>query len=151
MLGHNACNPPVHFLAICYHRLAVGWGDDFFKSEWKLTGQIDGNGSTLTLDAGNRIAIEASSTAFPPTNQFAFQVSARPLDVNGQIMPSMASPGWFEPVGYSSGFTGGSLANTFVIEAIPYSPAQRWTISIPLQSAAHGNAANNTLRIYVPR
>ncbi len=133
------------------NELVAGWGDRFDRSGWSYVGQIDAHRPTRTFNAGNRIAIEASSVAYPPTHQCRFTVHAQPMEADGRPQASVATAEWFKPVEYSSGPTGAGGPNVFVLQATSPAPRQRWTVSIPPQQAAHGNAAYSTLRIYVPR
>lgn len=113
--------------------------------------KTDSGQPITTVDTGNRIAVKASSIAFPPTNQFRFWVKAIPLNEDGTPQTSASAPGgWAEPVEYSS-ITGSGVTRTFVYEATSNAPKHRWLVSIPPQQATHGNAASNQLDIYVPR
>ncbi|WP_137392519.1 hypothetical protein [Rhodoligotrophos defluvii] len=131
--------------------LAAGWGESFDKSRWEPVGRIDDYSSSLTVNAGERIAVEASSMAYPPTNQFWFSVYATPMGQDGNPLPSLASPSWFKEVWYSSGFTGAGSPNRFVIEASAPGPSHQWTITLPPQQGAHDNAMYNTLKVYKER
>ncbi|HEY1580458.1 MAG TPA: RHS repeat-associated core domain-containing protein [Terracidiphilus sp.] len=127
-------------------------GNTFDSSLWCLIGTVGENDDALTFNAGTKIAIEASSVAGPvATNQFRFTVIASPLSADGTLQPSMATPQWSEPVNYSSGFTGNSAPNQFVIRANPIpAPLVRWAISLPPQEETHDNSDFKTLNIYKP-
>ena len=97
------------------------------------------------------IGLETSSVAFPPTNQFWISVLAVPLNPDGSEQTTVSTRQWTAPVSYSSGFTGASK-NQLVIQADqPVGSLYRWTVSIPPQQAAHGNASSNVVYIYAPR
>lgn len=130
--------------------LESGWGTPLDYSEWQRVRGLDGTG-TLVINAHDRIAVEASSVAYPPTNQFWFNVLTRPLDASGAPEAFISTAEWPKPVYYSSGPTGAGRPNAFVLRATPAAPQHRWTISIPPQQAAHGNVVHNRLEIYVPR
>jgi len=122
----------------------------FDPSRWCFDGTVDDQNDTLTFIAGNQIAIEASSVSGPlPTNQFFFTATARPLNADGTPQSVLADPDWFKGIEYSSGFTGGSTPNRFVIQTNPI-PDQlaQWKISIPPQEETNDNANYNTLQIY---
>lgn len=121
----------------------------FDRREWRSVGDADSDHDVI-VDAGDQIAIETSSSAGPlPTNQFYFTVAAQPIETDGRPQPSLSTPEWTRPVEYSSGATGGGSPNQFVIEASPPGGMQRWTIKIPPQESAHGNADYNRVRVYV--
>jgi hypothetical protein len=128
--------------------LVKGWGDSIDRTQWNFVQLLDESQSTFTFESGDRISIEASSLAYPPTNQFYFTVHAQPLNADGSPQESIGTADWFAPVEYSSGFTGAGSPNQFVIQARSSAPKQRWTITIPPQQAAHDNALYNTLRVY---
>jgi hypothetical protein len=114
-------------------------------------GLLDARNSSRTFDAGNKVAIEFSSIAFPPTNQFGISVLATPLNADGTYQSTLAAPEWYTLVPYSSGPTGGGGKSQLVIQAnAPSSPLFRWTVSIPPQQSAHGNALSNMAEIFVP-
>ena len=72
--------------------LKVGWGDtNFYPSQWDLVQQIT-TGYPMTFVAGNTIAIEASSLAYPPTNQFRWAAAAQPLNADGTPHASLSTP-----------------------------------------------------------
>lgn len=128
--------------------MTVGWGDsNFYPSQWDRVQEITGE-DTVTFVAGNSIVIEASSLAYPPTNQFRWRATAEPLNDDGTPQVSVGMPDWSYPVEYSSGPTGGGAHNHFVLEATSPAPKQRWTISIPAQEDTHGNYLDDRLIIY---
>lgn len=103
------------------------------------------------IDGGSRLAVKASSMAFPPTSQFRFWVKAIPLNEDGSPQTSASSPGgWAEAVDYSAA-TGSGVSKTFIYEAASAAPRHRWLVSIPPQQAAHGNTSAPVLEIFVPR
>jgi hypothetical protein len=112
-------------------------------------GEVD-PGHAVTVDAGDQIALETSSSAGPlPTNQFYFTVTAQPIEADGTPQASLSTPEWARPVEYSSGPTGSGVPNQLVIHANPPGGMQRWTIKIPPQQNAHDNSDDNAVRVYV--
>lgn len=121
----------------------------FDRREWRSVGEVDPD-HAVTIDAGDQIALETSSSAGPlPTNQFYFTVTAQPIEADGTPQASLSTSEWSRPVEYKSGFTGGAGANQFVIQASPPGSMQRWTIRIPPQQNAHDNADYNMVHVYV--
>jgi hypothetical protein len=143
---------PGVFLPVGKNNFAtVGWGDStFYPSQWDIVRQISG-GDHVTFVAGNTISIEASSLAYPTTNQFRWTATAEPLNDDGTPQVSVGMPGWSNPVEYSSGLTGGSIPNHFVLQATSPAPKQRWTVSIPPQEDAHGNYLDDLITVYTPK
>ena len=125
-------------------------GNSFDRSKWDPLKRLEGT-SSFTFNAGDRIAVETSSVAFPPTNMFRFDVSALGLNADGTAQVEMASPAWYQ-TDHSSGFTGSMLSpNQFVFEAGAHtSTLFRWTVSIPPQQQAHDNFSYNAVTIYTP-
>src|SRR6202043_2167167 len=111
----------------------------FDRRQWRSVGEADADHS-VTVDAGDQIAVETSGSAGPlPTNQFYFTVHAQPIDAGGTPQPSLSTPDWTRPTEYGSGPIGGGGTNQFVIQANPPGTAmRRWTIKIPPQESAHG-------------
>jgi hypothetical protein len=131
--------------------LKVGWRDtNFYPSQWDLLQQIT-SGDPMTFIAGNTIALEASSLAYPPTNQFRWTAVAQPLNDDGTPQASLSTPNWGDAIEYSSGPTGSGTPAHFVIQAISPAPKQRWTISIPGQEDTYGNYFDDRINIYTPR
>jgi len=121
----------------------------FDRREWRSVGEADSD-HAITVDAGDQIALETSSSAGPlPTNQFYFTVTAQPIDADGTPQPSLSTPEWARPVEYGSGPTGGGNPHQLVIQANPPGGMQRWTIKIPPQQSTHDNSDYNTVRVYV--
>jgi hypothetical protein len=122
----------------------------FDRREWRSVGEADSD-HAITVDAGDQIALETSSSAGPlSTNQFYFTVGAQPIENDGTPQTSLSTQEWTRPVEYGSGSTGGANPNQFVIQANPPDPTmRRWTIKIPPQEDAHGNFDFNTVRVYV--
>ena len=85
--------------------------------------------------SGSQIAVEMSSDASLPVVQFYFTARATPLNADGTIQPSIATPEWYDPVEYSA-FTGTSVTPRRVLEAAPGASIYEWTITIPGQEAA---------------
>jgi RHS repeat-associated protein len=125
-------------------------GNSFNRSQWE---RIPGWASEepLTFVAGDTIAVETWSltATTAPTNQFRFLVNAFPLnsDATSQNPSSWIS---FEPVEYSSGFTGGGEHfNQIVIRATTgAAPLNLWSISIPPQQDSSTNADFPTVIAY---
>jgi hypothetical protein len=129
------------------HSLRRGWGDPRPDlRDWELVGSVS-EGSALSFPSlADRILIEASSLAYPPTNQFSFTVDAQPL-----FGRSLAPPEWYEKVWHASGPTGAGTPNYFEFQANPPGNMTKWTVAIPSQQPAHGNALHNTINVYVPK
>jgi hypothetical protein len=126
-------------------------GGTLDPSQWRRVGDVDSRRSTLVFDAGDRVAVAASAIAGPlPTYQFRWTSRAEGLDQNGDIQAAVATREWFSTVEHSSGFTGWGKPNVFILRAGSESPGHRWTITIPPQETAHGNAAHPTLTVYIP-
>jgi hypothetical protein len=127
----------------------------FDKTKWTYVGQVsDASGlDSLTVDAGNTIAVETSSLAGPlPTNHFWFDISALPLNSDGTLQNYAAPVGWSNPSSYSSGFTGNpAIPNVTVFQSTTSSMQNRWTISVPYQPESHDNSMYDTVRVYVPK
>src|SRR5690348_10768311 len=63
-----------------------------------VVGEVD-PGHAVTVDAGDQIALETSSSAGPlPTNQFYFTVTAQPIEADGTPQASLSTPEWARPV-----------------------------------------------------
>jgi RHS repeat-associated protein len=133
-----------------------GRRQSFDKSQWDFVGM----GDDFRFYAGNIIGVEASSLAFPPTNQFWFTVLAWPTTANGTPEPVMtAPPPWYDPnsgptspVWYASGLTGSAISgNQFVIHTSVPNPKNLWTLKIPDQQDAHANAISELLQAYTPK
>jgi len=131
-------------------------GTEFDKDNWMYFGEIQGSGNEIALVAGHQIALESSSISTFPTNQFWIGVSAYPIDSVGRVIPQLSLPGGAPSISMSSGFTGSIFSpNQFVIQSpsplYASSKSFRWTVRIPQQAAAHGNAGYNTVRIFTRR
>ena len=133
------------------HRMVRGYARPDLR-DWEHMEEV-GAGESATIKTGDRILIAASSSAFPPTNQFWYSVEAVPLRANGTPETSIATPDWSRAGQYSSGLTGTGYSNYFEFEATSTSAANswRWTVAIPPQQAAHDNTMHNRLQVYVPR
>lgn len=126
-------------------------GNSFDRSSWAYLERLDEQKNVQSFTTGDTIGIEASSVAFPPTNQFRIAVLAIPLNPDGSPQTAASTPQWTAPVSYSSGFTG-AFKNQLVIQADPpIGSLYRWTVSIPPQQSAHDNASSNLIQIYAPR
>lgn len=126
-------------------------GNSFDRSSWSRLDFVDEQRSAKSVSAGDTIGIEASSVAVPPTNQFRITVLAIPPNADGSPETTASTQQWTAPVSYSSGFTG-MFKSQLVIQADPpIGSLYRWTVSIPPQEAAHGNASSNLVEIYAPR
>ncbi len=128
-------------------------GNEFDQDNWKLSDVVAGNGNEVSLIAGHQIALESSSVAFPPTNQFWITVSAFPVDSAGKPISRLTSPGSSPVLSFSSGFTGNPASpNQMVIQSQRFGLERiNWRVRIPLQQSAHDNAMHNTVRIFTRR
>lgn len=129
----------------------------FDRKQWRQKGKVDERFSSFSfITSSDTIAIEASSVASPPTNQFGFTVFVTPLNDDESPQASLATRGWFGPVEYSSGFTGVSykmITGQRVIRAnVPGAAKFKWTITLPQQASGHDNVApnSNVLEVFSP-
>jgi hypothetical protein len=123
--------------------------------QWQAVGMANDDDSA-TVITGSKIMIGAGSDALLPTMQFLINVTATPLDADGNVQPSLTAEGskWSYPVQYSSGFTGqGATENNFAFQANPISPATtqwRWKVEIPPQEDTNGNYSTRWVKVYAP-
>jgi hypothetical protein len=123
----------------------------FNPAEWEWVGGVSYR-SPLTFVDGNRIAVQAMSSAgLLWTNQFQWTANAEGLEADGTRQTAVSTEEWLNPVPYSAGLTGGGKPNAFVLKARFEAPQYRWTVAIPPQESAHGNAGPPTLIVYKPR
>ncbi|WXG59134.1 MAG: hypothetical protein ROD09_12305 [Candidatus Sedimenticola sp. (ex Thyasira tokunagai)] len=125
------------------------------KNKWDPVGttSLSSDGSSLTVDAGDKIAIELSSQAFPPTEKFYAEISARPIDGSGNYTGVHATQEWFEPIKYfgqTGQLLGVPVTTTFVLDAI-VPGSYRWHINVPPQASTHDNSAWQEVNVYVPK
>jgi hypothetical protein len=131
------------------HRNNQTIASNFDRRDWRSVGEADSD-HAITVDAGDQIALETSSSAGPlPTNHFYFTVTAQPIDADGTLQPSLSTAEWARPVEYGSGPTGAGIPHQLVIQAKPPGGMQRWTIKIPPQQSTHDNSDYNAVRVYV--
>ncbi len=124
-------------------------GDHFDRTQWHSSGDTDSGSGSVTITSGSKIAIESSSDAFPPTNQFRILVTAIPLDNDGNPQESIASPEWFDAQEYSSGLTGSNVSPVKIIQAAPGAQKYKWIVTIPPQEDANGNFSYTKVKVYV--
>ena len=130
----------------------------FDRERWDSLGKVDERSNSITfITSSDTIAVEASSIASPPTNQFRFSVFVAPLDDNDSPQDSLATTRWFEPTQHSSGFTGVSykmIKGQRVIQAnAPGGKKYKWTIVLPEQASGHDNVVSNSnmLEVFKPK
>ena len=122
----------------------------FDRSRWTARRSLYRENSSYTFVAGDRIAIEASSFAFPPTYQLYFTVLAAGLNTDGTIQSFLSTAYWARTANYSV-LTVGNLIPQRVFEAGTHSPSVQWTVSIPFAIGdPHDNRANPMLTIFTP-
>ncbi len=129
----------------------------FDRKQWNWIKNVDERSNTASfITTSDAIAVEASSISHPLTNQFYFKVFVIPLNEDKSTQASVATHRWFEPVEYSSGFTGLSYklsTGQRVIQAnSPGAKKFKWTIVLPPQESSHGNVVSNSnmLEVFTP-
>lgn len=120
------------------------------KSKWGISAEIT-PGNEISVDSKQGIIVQPRSTAWPPTFQFGFKVTQRPLAESGEFESIIAPTKWFVPEFYSSGFTGSPEEGGILFTTPVSSPGgSRWFIEYPSQESSHDNVSNSSIIIYTP-
>ncbi|WP_126767268.1 RHS repeat-associated core domain-containing protein [Aliidiomarina iranensis] len=124
----------------------------FDHDEWELVGQVDSG--TQSINSKQEILLEFQSDAFPATERWFSEVSARPLNLDGSVMNVIAPEEWFQPVGYTvqTGQVGTFIGPRYILRAnLPNPGGYQWTIRIPPQASSHGNSSWRRINVYQRR
>ena len=130
------------------HKYITTSSEEFNKDEWEQTGgNYLNKNKVITVDA-TKIAVELSSTAFPPTYQQRVSITAYPLDESGNTYPMMAKPGYFH-AGEQKYMTGSNVSRIIIYQG--GSSNSRWWVSEPRQVHEHQNVSHSWFNVYVPK
>lgn len=118
--------------------------------KWRIATILTKGGHGIVLSQGGIIVQPFAVSGPLPTDQFGYYVTQRPLNSDGSYVDVAANPSWFEEKYYSSTFTGSSSTDGIKFTAMPGPGGNKWFIRLPPQESAHGNAAQESLNIYIP-